>query len=93
MMILFLLKIVPVEKSIVLEKKKLFKLFKDLDFIITVKTGLKTVKYFNVKLNINSTVERNRKKMLCYNMSMSRQTTLARLSIRYQTQVVLQLVI
>lgn len=93
MMILFLLKIVPVEKSIVLEKKKLFKLFKDLDFIITVKTGLKTVKYFNVKLNINSTVERNRKKMLCYNMSMSRQTTLARLLIRYQTQVVLQLVI
>lgn len=64
MVILFLLKIVPVEKSIVL-KKKLFKLFKDLDFIITVKTGLKTVKYFNVKLNINSTVERYRKKK-CY---------------------------
>lgn len=65
-------------------RKKIFSLFEELGFNITVERDLKTVEYINDKLNLNiGTVEPYKRKMVFNDMSISSETTPGRLLIRY----------
>lgn len=64
-------------------RKKIFRLFEELGFNITVERDLKTVE-LNDKLNLNiGTVEPYKRKMVFNDMSISSETTPGRLLIRY----------